>query len=229
MQTDSVNIMCIYWVGDFRGRDFCDEDVVRLRETVDKHIDRPYKFYCLTNKMDADIPAEKIPLSHPNEWPGWWAKIDLHRPDLPSGRILYLDLDIHIIRSLQPILDFEGDMVMFTPTHKYKNPRRDKELGIIRRYQAAVMLYDSGVTSWVYDRFCEDAEHLMEVYRSEQDIMGEWLPEYPMFPAKWMTKLATLCRNPHTNTKDTIIITGQPSFTSFRNPDEVPWLEKLAR
>ena len=61
---DNVNILCLYWVGDFRGRDFTENDVVRLRKSIERHIDRPFTFYCLTNDVNAVIPAEKIPLKY---------------------------------------------------------------------------------------------------------------------------------------------------------------------
>jgi len=232
MNKEQVNIICLYWVGEFRGRNFCDNDVARLRESVDKHIDRPYTFYCLTNKMDADIPAKKIELLHP-EWPGWWSKMDLHRSDLPEGRTLYLDLDSHVISDLGPMLDYPGDLVMFdTRTSPRKQRRADhyfKTEGIVWRYQSAVMLFDPGAMSWLYDRFLKDPDRWMERFRSEQDLMGEWIPDQPMFPARWMIKLATFRTQPNTSINKTIIITGQPKDIDFRNPECTPWLEKLAR
>jgi hypothetical protein len=218
-----VNIICIYWVGDFRGRDFCENDVIRLRETVNKHIDRPYTFYCLTNKMDADIPAEKIALSHP-EWPGWWAKVELHRPDLPKGRTLYLDLDSHVINNLQPILDYTGNLVMFNSRAAKVNKN-----GVVHKYQAAVMLFDPGSTSWIYDKFSKDPIYWMNKYRSEQDLMGEWIPDQPTFPDHWMVKLSKLINKPDRLIDKTIIVTGQPKLDSFRDPVYMPWLKELAR
>jgi len=228
---DSVNIICLYWVGKFRGRDFTEEDVIRLRQTVDKHMDRPYKFYCLTNDMDADIPAEKIELDY--AWPGWWSKMELHRPDLPSGRTLYLDLDSHVINSLGPMLDYPGNLIMFnTRTTKRKQVMGDyyfKREGIVWKYQAAVMLFDPGSTSWVYNKFLEDPDRWMKRFRSEQDLMGEWIPDQPLFPEHWMIKLATFDRHPNKSIDGTIIITGQPKGVSFREPKYAPWLKELAR
>ena len=101
-----VNIVCLYWVGDFRGRDFQPQDVSRLFASVVKHIDRPFEFFVLTNDMEAELPGIKIKLKHPDDWEGWWAKMELYRPGiLPKRRTLYMDLDSHVIRDLGPILD----------------------------------------------------------------------------------------------------------------------------
>ena len=46
----------------------------------------------------SDVPIEgirTIPLAH--DWPGWWAKMELFRPDIP-GDLFYLDLDTTVIR-----------------------------------------------------------------------------------------------------------------------------------
>lgn len=224
-----VNILCILWVGDFRGRNFTIEDVERLHDSVSKHIDREFEFFCLTN-YDGSMPFNKIPLIHP-EWPGWWAKVELHRPDLPPERTLYMDLDSHAVRSLQPILDYEGDLVMFpTPIREEKWPSlRDR--GWVCRYQAATMLFDPSCKPMqlVWDRFNENPDKWMKMYRSEQDIMGEWIPEQPMFPAKWMLKLA---RVKHLERVDdeTIIVTGQTKDGLFKNiKTKMPWLEEMAR
>lgn len=222
---ERVNIICLYWVGDFRGRDFTTEDVARLRASVDKHIDRPYDFYCLTNDMTADVPAIKIELQY--AWPGWWSKMELHRPDLPPGRTLYMDLDSHVVNNLAPILDYPGDLVMFnTRVNKWR--RRAPGVRDVFRYQAATMLFTPGGMAEIFYRFCEDPEHWMKRFRSDQDLMGLWIPNQPTFPDVWMVKLntlRTLCKLP----EDVIIVTGQPKDVSFRRPSFALWLEQVAR
>jgi len=223
-----VNILCVYWVGDFRGRDFTTEDVCRLYKSVWGHIDRDFDFYVLTNDMGADVPGTKIELKHPDDWPGWWAKMELHRTDLPAGRTLYMDLDSHIIRSLEPILDFEGDLVMFP--HK-TNPKK-LEPGLIHRYQAATMLFTPGAMSWMYDKFLLDWDYYLSHFRSDQDVMGEWIPDQPTFPDEWLMKLGTIEKNRFLRKKkpdDVIIVTGQTKNGGFRRTHEIPWFEKEAR
>jgi len=222
---DKVNIICLYWVGDFRGRDFTTKDVVRLRTTVEKHIDRPYEFFCLTNDTQADVPATKILLKHP--WAGWWAKMELHRPDLPTGRTLYMDLDNHVVSSLAPILDYPGNLVMFnTRVNKWR--RRAPGKHDIFRYQAATMLFTPGEMVEVYKRFCENPHKWMNRFRSDQDLMGAWIPNQPTFPDNWLLKLGSL-HGMGKLPKNVIIVTGQPKNESFRFPRFASWLEQVAR
>lgn len=221
-----MNVICLYWVGKFRRRDYTVNDVLRLRQSVDKHIGVPYKFYCLTNDLNSEIPAIRIPLEH--DWPGWWAKMELHRPDLPKGRTLYLDLDSHVISDLKPILDFPGDLVMFRTRAPEGRQRKNKDSTIVYRYQAATMLFDPGAMKRIYRRFEKNSKHYMKSFRSDQDVMGSWIPNQPVFSDEWMRKLSG-CRDMKEPPKDVIIITGRPGDGLFRRLHEVPWLDQVAR
>lgn len=240
MKKEKVNIICLYWVGKFRGRDFTITDVNRLYTSVSKHIDREFEFYILTNDDDLltvdsnqlPINWNVIPLKY--AWPGWWSKVELHRPDLKEllagRRTLYMDLDSHCIRSLQPILDSPGDLVMFPtgiPEKKWSRLTKD---GWVCKYQAATMLFDPGcnVMRHVWERFTQTPEHWMKTYRSEQDIMGDWIPNQLMFPRKWMIKLDTI-RNYKQPPEDVIIVTGQTKDGLFRKTNSIHWFEKMAR
>lgn len=59
------------------------EDVQRLLEQLPGR-----EVVCLS---DVDVPCQRIPLAH--DWPGWWSKMEVFRPDLGIGDFLYLDLD----------------------------------------------------------------------------------------------------------------------------------------
>lgn len=230
MSDSKVNIICLLWKGKFRGRDYRDEDVAYLRETVDKHIDRPYRMYCLTNDERANVAAEKVMLV--NNWPGWWSKVELFRADLPAGRTLYLDLDTHIVRNMQQLLDCKGELVMFptpyAPETHYGRMRRNREGKFItNRYHSSTMLFTPGALSWVYTQFKVRAGQLMQYYRSEQDMYGEWLPDCRTFPIRWLGKIAQL-RNGHPD-KKVMIVTGRPINGDWRNPQFAPWLKELAR
>lgn len=51
---------------------------------------------------DVDVPGvERIPLKY--QWPGWWAKLELVRPDI-EGDLLFFDLDTVITGDLTDIL-----------------------------------------------------------------------------------------------------------------------------
>ena len=139
-----------------------------------------------------------------------------------------MDLDSHAIRSLGPILDTEGDLVMFP--HK-TNPNKF-EPGVVHKYQAATMLFDPGAFTWMYDKFDQDWDYYLKHFRSDQDIMGEWIPDQPTFPDKWLMKMGALEKHQRRNStppEDVIIVTGQTRRGGFRKTHEIEWFEKMAR
>lgn len=84
--------------------------VERLARGVRAYMGGPYRFVCLTD----DFPhvaegVRTIPLRH--GWPGWWSKLELFRPGLFQGPVLYLDLDSLIVGPLEPLFREEFTMV----------------------------------------------------------------------------------------------------------------------
>lgn len=79
------------------GGEYRPEHVARLQEQVAATTPHA-RFVCLS---DIDVPCERIPLVE--EWPGWWAKIELFRPELFDGPVIYIDLDSTVLRDVSPL------------------------------------------------------------------------------------------------------------------------------
>lgn len=145
-----------------------------------------------------------------------------------------MDLDSHAIKSLQPILDYEGDLVMFPTGIPERKKARLEMQGWGVRYQAATMLFYPGTDCMkkVWDTFLKNPDGWMKKYRSDQDVMGKWIPDQPMFPREWMCKLDSIRKNPkwwEEPPEDVIIVTGQTPDGFFRATDTIPWFEQTAR
>ncbi|RRH94107.1 hypothetical protein EH240_27785 [Mesorhizobium tamadayense] len=88
------------------GGEFEPRHVVRLLDQVNEHLPRA-KFRCFS---DVDVQGvEVIPLQH--EWPGFWAKMELFRPELPDDW-LFFDLDTSIVGSLADMAAVEGPVIL---------------------------------------------------------------------------------------------------------------------
>ena len=84
------------------GGDYSAQDVRRLMTAVQKHSTKPFKFVCLTDDPAVDF-CDTVKLDH--NWPGWWSKMELFRPDLFNGdSILYLDLDTVILDNIDEFI-----------------------------------------------------------------------------------------------------------------------------
>ena len=68
---------------------------------------------------DVDVPGVKtIPLLH--NWPGWWSKMELFRPDL-QGDFLYIDIDTVITGDITPLFTV-GKTTMLSDFYKPQLP-----------------------------------------------------------------------------------------------------------
>ena len=95
-----VTIACVW----NRSSIYTVEYVDFLHEMVRKHCPIPFSFVCITPHHD--LPDGVIRMEPPHQQEGWWNKVGLFSPDLfgPSARVLYFDLDVVIINSLETIL-----------------------------------------------------------------------------------------------------------------------------
>lgn len=89
----SLTVACVLRSGG----DFSALHVELLRDQVAHHLPGA-RFVCLS---DVPVQCERIPLI--TGWSGWWSKLELFRPGVLTGRVLYFDLDTLIIDSLEQI------------------------------------------------------------------------------------------------------------------------------
>lgn len=100
------------------GGHYTAEWVTRLERGARRFL-QPDRFVCLTDAKD--VGCERIALI--NRWPGWWAKLELWRPDLfEEGLVFYIDLDTLILQDFQEVWDYQGEFASlrdFTHPHIY--------------------------------------------------------------------------------------------------------------
>jgi hypothetical protein len=124
--------------------------VARLQRGVARHLGLPHRFVCLS---DVEVPCERIPLV--NRWPGWWSKLELFRPGIFGGRVLYLDLDTVVVGSLDAI---GAHPHHFTMAHEYYQPTK---------VCSTAMAWDGSCDFGLSDAFSID---LIPRYRARQHI-----------------------------------------------------------
>lgn len=144
-----VTIACVYQPSI----DYSDDYVYRLRDSVARHCTADYSFVCLTNRRLKS--TETIPLV--KSWPGWWAKLELFRPGLFSGRVFYLDLDTMIVGDITDLVTKKQDFAVLSDMY------HGERMG-------------SGIMAWNADL---DFSHLYS------DFSRERIPEYTGVKEKW--------------------------------------------
>ena len=149
--SNKVTVCCVLKSG---GDYNADEYVERLMSMVHKHLPIPHDFVCLS---DMDVPCRRIPLKH--GWPGWWSKLELFRPGVLKGKLMYFDLDTVILGDLKALAEFPGQFAMV----KGFSPHRDGAMS-------------STIMAW------QQTELTAEIYRKAVKVFS------PSFPAEPPTR-----------------------------------------
>lgn len=182
---NKLTVVCV--LNEQKNAPYSVEWVEKLRNMVAINLEQPYYFICMSNISIELDGVSCIPLRY--ELPGWWAKMEIFR-EAPKSRVLYLDLDVLVYRNLQPIVDFPADFAI-GPSYGRPDIHHKKRVRNVRRgYNSSVMIFDRGsLTEAVWDKFNENPERWMRLYRGDQDFLQEFFPDLDTLPAKWIPKL----------------------------------------
>ena len=173
-------------------------------------------FACLTNVEGIE---GGVPLKH--DWPGWWSKIELFRPDLPiEGRIVYFDLDTLLLPGVDAIANCQEELTFMPPSYTLIGTHPSGGPGIVDYYNSSVISFDKGSGSEIYTEFSEKA---MRIYRGDQDWIGAINPTFHTMPPKWFRKLKNCMSGPPKGVKVVLCMPWKNDIAAKR----LSWVESL--
>lgn len=145
-----------------KGTKYGPEYVQRLHQGVKRHLpkDSSIPFVCFTEDPVEGVDCEPLPV----DLPGWWSKLGAYALSEP---LICLDLDIVIVGSLAPLLEWDGFGVI-------KNPW-------LRGYNSSVLKLTGRETD-VWNRFVPG---VMATMRGDQDWLNVTMPGAATFPVQW--------------------------------------------
>lgn len=136
---------------------YTPEWVYALKRGIGRHLSGA-QFRCLTDAPGISPPTWRVPLEH--HWRGWWSKMELFRPRLFPGPVLYVDLDTLPVGDLTPLTTYRGPLAMLSDFYRPE------------KAQSGVMAFTPGaVTEAIWEAWIKDPEGHMRRYRGD----GEWL------------------------------------------------------
>jgi len=94
---------------------FTPEWVWRLRAQCHRHLP-PHHFRCLS---DLDVPGRVVMTEH---YPGWWSKLELFKPNVLTGRIVYLDLDTILVGDASALFGYLGPFASLSDFYRPEMP-----------------------------------------------------------------------------------------------------------
>ncbi|MDA9207725.1 hypothetical protein N9O61_02450 [Octadecabacter sp.] len=179
--TNTATVLCIKW-----GTVFSAQDVNVLYRACLANTSKQLRFVCLSDSaegLDATIEYRPIPDCGLNEtdWkrPGVWRKLSLYHKDLHDlGRVLFIDLDMAVVGSLDPFFDV-NDGVVFLDT----GPRwRPVPRGETPEPATGVFSFDPAQQAHVLAAFLADKDGAMANFRNEQDFVAAHVGEHALWP-----------------------------------------------
>jgi len=171
-----VNILCLK-----HGVKYNSEYVNKLYRAVKRNCSLDFKFYCMTDNP-AGIDPEVNIITLPNlgskfdgERRAWWYKMLMYRSDMPfhGTTVLYLDLDVVIINSIDKILQYmPGEFCICQDFNRYKIPD-------YRVLNTSVIKFESGQVENIYSEFLKQEEEGLVIGRlhGDQDFVTRYFEQ----------------------------------------------------
>ncbi len=149
-----LNVVCLKW-----GDKYSSEYVNRLYNMVNRNLNVPFVFHCITENSEGIFSTINI-LSLPDlGLKGWWYKLSIFQEDFYglSGQILFLDLDIVITNDITKLVNYSPNKLCIS---------QDQKIG---RYNSSVMCFKIGSFAYIWNSFWQQREKVIESYHGDQD------------------------------------------------------------
>lgn len=161
----------------------------------------PFDFVCFTENsvgLDPSISAKPLPYIglQPEEWyqRGVWPKLALYKESLGglSGRCLFIDLDMMILRDLDAFLTYGGRFVTTDMGQSWRPgmSRKNPEAG------TCIFAFNFGEETQILDQFLANRAAAKAKYKNEQDFVGAHATSMDYWPEGWVISFKRWLRRP---------------------------------
>ncbi|MBP1883879.1 glycosyl transferase [Sinorhizobium mexicanum] len=185
-------VICINW-----GTKYGPPFINRLYAMVARNITPPFTFTCFTDNRSGlrpEILCEDLPpldVAMPTNTKGIWPKARLWGPKLGNltGPVLFLDLDLVIVGSLDSFFEFGGpdDVVL----------ARNQTTPFERLGQTSLFRFPVGKLVPLQEKFRADPQGVADEYSFEQRFVTRNAPGgVKLFPRRWVLHFRQDCRWP---------------------------------
>jgi hypothetical protein len=158
-----------------------------------------FRFICLTDNPSGVrhevecLPIPDIGLDR-DEWfiGGVWPKVSLFDRALHGlrGRALFIDLDMVILRALDPFFDFPGDVVGLNAGASW-----GRSVGSIQ-FGTGIFAFDPGSHPEIADHFRRNKKTVIASFRTEQAYAASILGQVSYWPDDWVISFKRKLRRP---------------------------------
>jgi len=124
--------------------------------------------WCLTDRPSELLEFIK-PIAPFKKSKGWWNKINLYSPHMPKGHILYMDLDIVLLKN------FDEEIIEMTKRTESMCCVSDAIGWMGERFSSSLMCFESGAHSKIYEYFENNESKINSLEGGDQVWTGPQL------------------------------------------------------
>lgn len=178
-----IDVVCV-WIG----KKYSKEYVLNLYHGVKSHLTTEFRFNIITHESITEIPCRIIspPVLDLNENSLWWYKMFMFSPECNFNKyVLYLDLDVIIINSINKFTEYSLDKFCIC---------QDFNRNFMPKYHvsnSSVMRFPPRKYHSLWETWISKKEHYIKRFRGDQDFITDWFenPEYKLkkewWPKEW--------------------------------------------
>lgn len=149
---------------------------------VKRHCSVPFKFACITENptgLNRDITIVNLPMLGNTR--GWWFKPYIFSKQFPLiGNILFLDLDLVIVNSIDKFWEYEpGKNIIL---ENFKLPKQPES----GDFNSSIIRFTSQSLPHIWNGFVADSKNIKEKYHGDQDwIFASANSHFITWPKEW--------------------------------------------
>ena len=202
MTAGTRNLVCMKW-----GAAYGPEFVNRLYAGAARHLAAPFRFVCFTDDargLDAAIEIQPLPLPQvPETKDSRWRKLAIFRRGLAGleGQVLFLDLDLVIVGSLEPFFTHPGEFLIVRDADLFPDQILRQLRPARRRFyqrvgNSSVFRFTAGHHAELLEAYERDPSSIVAQYRNEQEYLSAALhaqSKLAFWPQDWCVSFKHHC------------------------------------
>jgi len=201
-----VNVVCLK-----HGSKYGPEYVNRLYNMIQRNLTIPFKFFCLTENTNGLLPQINVlPLpTIPVE--GWWYKPYVFSKDLGlTGEILFLDLDIVIIKNIDCFFNEDKTNLFIIRDFTRVNIHKWE------KFNSSVFKFHSGTHANIWENFIRNPYEATRSMHGDQDwIYKQTRKHFHYWPDDWCQSYKWEVRK----REEIEVKNGKRKFKNMRSPE----------
>lgn len=164
------------------GGDYDLEYVERIYNSLKEH-HSAIELKCITNDMA--LQDEPYYIEMQEDYPGWWSKMELFRPDIDKDDFLYIDLDTIVVKDLVEIKN---------ACKEYKDiPILLSDFFYFSRLASGVMWLPASFRKIVWEEWFYNPEEIMKKHSKygDQEFISSVITDQKLDHERWQSILLT--------------------------------------